>query len=592
MNKTHSEEYINNNQNQLDFTFQNLKYSIKTREGTKEIIKGIDGIFPNSQVTAILGSSGAGKTTLLNIITKRITKLSSNELEGQVLVNGQPYTSESFSSFANYVMQDDILTETMTVRECITFAANMKVRGGQKKRNDLVNDMIKQLKLEKCQNTQIGGQFVKGISGGERKRTSIGFELVCDPQSIFLDEPTSGLDSFNAYILIDMLRKFAHEKKRTVVFTIHQPSSEIWNMFDRIMLLVNGKFIYQGSGGNQIQKYFSGQGFECPIFSNPADYYMSLMSQDKQINVINTPLYFKNYDEIIKDSVQYQINFSNKQEIIPNQKFIPIYMQFYYIVVRTIQIQIRSPILFKAKLGQVTILAVFLGLIYYQLPNGENDPYNIVDARNKNGFLFFLATGAFMESMNAATLSFPTERQVFLREENSKLYKIFPYFFGKLLVDLVSDFIIPIIFCCIVYWMVGLRNNLEAFLFFNLIMIILQFTGIAAGYFEGCLFKDPNLAYGVAQLITLPLFPFSGFYKNSGDLASWISWVQYISPFNYAYQAFVRNEYEQTYFIPNPIEAENIQFTKWEAVGYLCLMFLGYLILAFFFLKRSLKTLQ
>ncbi|KAL4474973.1 hypothetical protein ABPG74_001669 [Tetrahymena malaccensis] len=591
MNKTHSEEYINN-QNQLDFTFQNLKYSIKSRNGTQEIIKGVDGIFPNSQVSAIMGSSGAGKTTLLNIITKRITKLSSNELEGQVLVNGQAYTSESFSRFANYVMQDDILTESMTVRECLTFAANMKVKGGKDKRNDLVNDIIKQLKLEKCQNTQIGGQFIKGISGGERKRTSIGFELVCDPQSIFLDEPTSGLDSFNAYILIDMLRKFAHEKKRTVVFTIHQPSSEIWNMFDRIMLMVNGKFIYQGPGGNQIQSYFSQQGFECPIFSNPADYYMSLMSQDKQINALNAPIYFKNYDEILKESVQNQINLSNKQEFILTQKFIPVYMQFYYIVMRTILIQLRSPIMFKAKLGQVVSLAVFLGLIYYQLPNGESDPYNAIDARNKNGFLFFLATGAFMESMNAATLSIPIERQVFLREENSKLYKIFPYFFGKLFVDLVADLIIPIIFCCIVYWMVGLRDNLEAFLFFNLVMIILQFTGIAAGYFEGCLFKDPNLAFGVAQLITLPLFPFSGFYKNSGDLASWISWVQYISPFNYAYQAFVRNEYEQTYFIPNPIDSENIQFSKWEATGYLCLMFLGYLILAFFFLKRSLKTLQ
>ncbi|KAL4512210.1 hypothetical protein ABPG72_005212 [Tetrahymena utriculariae] len=589
MNKTHSEEYINN-QNQLDFTFQNLKYSIKTRKGTKDIIKGIDGIFPNSQVSAILGSSGAGKTTLLNIITKRIAN--DNELEGQVLVNGQPYTSESFSTFANYVMQDDILTETMTVRECLAFAANMKVRGDKDKRNFLVSDIIKQLKLEKCQNTQIGGQFVKGISGGERKRTSIGFELVCDPQSIFLDEPTSGLDSFNAYFLIGMLRKFAHEKKRTVVFTIHQPSSEIWNMFDRIMLMVNGKFIYQGPGGNQIQNYFSQQGFYCPVFSNPADYYMSIMNQDKQINVISTTIYFKNYDEIIQGNIQNQINHSNKQDLILTQKFIPLYMQFYYIVMRTILIQLRSPILFKAKLGQVISLAVFLGLIYYQLPNGENDPYNVVDARNKNGFLFFLATGAFMESMNAATLSIPTERQVFLREENSKLYKIFPYFFGKLFVDLVSDFIIPIIFCCIVYWMVGLRDNLEAFLFFNLVMIILQFTGIAAGYFEGCLFKDPNLAFGVAQLITLPLFPFSGFYKNSGDLASWISWVQYISPFNYAYQAFVRNEYEVTHFIPNPIESENIQFTKWKAVGYLCLMFFGYLILAFFFLRRSLKTLQ
>ncbi|EAR86538.2 ABC-2 family transporter protein (macronuclear) [Tetrahymena thermophila SB210] len=591
MNKTHSEEYINNS-NLLDFTFKNLKYSIQTSKGTQEIIKGVDGIFPNSQVTAILGSSGAGKTTLLNILSKRIANSKKSQLEGEVLVNGKPYTADTFSTFANYVMQDDLLTETMTVRECLQFAVNLKNKGAKTNKNEIVNDVITQLKLEKCQNTQIGGQFVKGISGGERKRTSIGFELICDPQSLFLDEPTSGLDSFTAYILMDRLRNFAHKKNRTVVLTIHQPSADIWSMLDRIILMVDGKFIYQGEGGNSIQNYFSKQGFKCPVLTNPADYYMSIMDQEKKINQINCPIYYKNYDKLIKENVLSEIKFSSQVEFNPSTSQVPTYMQFYYIVKRTILIQTRSPILFKAKLGQVISLAIFLGLIYYQLPNGQDDPYNVVDVRNKNGFLFFLSTGAFLESMNAACLSIPIERQVFLREENSKLYKIFPYYFAKLFVDLIADFIIPIIFCAIAYWMIGLRNDISAFLFFVLVMIVLQFTGIAAGYFEGCLFKDPNLAFGVAQLIAMPFFPFSGYYKNSGDLASWISWVQYLSPFNYAYQAFVRNEYEETYFIPNPIQSENIEFTKWEAVGYLALMFLGYLILGFYFLYRSKKNLQ
>lgn len=86
--------------------------------------------------------------------------------------------------------------------------------------------------------------LLEGISGGERKRTSIGYELVSDPNCIFLDEPTSGLDSFTAFSIIDLLRKFAHDSNKTVVFTIHQPSSDIWNMFDKIMLMVDGKFIY------------------------------------------------------------------------------------------------------------------------------------------------------------------------------------------------------------------------------------------------------------------------------------------------------------------------------------------------------------
>lgn len=95
------------------------------------------------------------------------------------------------------------------------------------------------MRLERARNTFIGGEFVKGISGGERKRVSIGFELICEPQVVMLDEPTSGLDSFTAFLLILSLKKYS-EKGNTVVFTIHQPSSDIWNMFDRIILMVKG----------------------------------------------------------------------------------------------------------------------------------------------------------------------------------------------------------------------------------------------------------------------------------------------------------------------------------------------------------------
>ncbi|KAL4474977.1 hypothetical protein ABPG74_001673 [Tetrahymena malaccensis] len=610
MSKVISQESINSS-SLLDFTFSNLKYSVKSSKGVKEIIKGVDGICPNSQITAILGSSGAGKTSLLNILTKRIQNTSKQILEGKVQVNGNEYTADQFSNFANYVMQNDILMETMTVRECLEFAACLKVKGPQQKRDEVVNEVIKLLMLEKCQNTLIGGHFVKGISGGERKRTSIGYELVCDPQAIFLDEPTSGLDSFTAYIVINRLRKFAHDKNRTVVLTIHQPSSDIWQMLDRIMLMVNGRFIYQGPGNSEISNYFNNLGFICPHLCNPADYYMSIMHQENEQNVRNAPIYFQNYDSLVLKRVEDEIENSNKLPVRFNVSYSSIFLQFYYIVKRTVQIQLRSPILFKAKLAQVLSLSVFLGLIYLQLPgkkyffkiiyfnllilnqiDGKNDPYNINDVRNKNGFLFFLASGAFMEAMNPCALTIPLERQVFLREENSKLYKIIPYFFGKLFVDLVSDFIIPIIFSSIVYWMVGLRESFEAFLFFTLVLIMLQFNGIAAGYFEGCLFKDPDTAFAVAQLVTVPFLPFSGYYKNSADLASWISWFQYLSPYTYAYQAFVRNEYEQTHFIPNPIDSENIEFHKWEAVGYLALMFLGFITLALFFLYRSKKTLQ
>lgn len=117
---------------------------------------------------------------------------------------------------------------------------------------------------------------MKGVTKGEKKRTSIAFELMSDPDVIFLDEPTSGLDSFTAYNVVDVLQEYAQRANKTIICTIHQPSSEIFMKFDRLILLVDGKFIYQGPRSDVIE-YFSSFGFQCPKLSNPADYFMSIM---------------------------------------------------------------------------------------------------------------------------------------------------------------------------------------------------------------------------------------------------------------------------------------------------------------------------
>lgn len=108
------------------------------------------------------------------------------------------------------------------------------------------------MKLEKCMDVLVGGQSIKGISGGEKKRTSIAFELISDPQVIILDEPTSGLDSLTSFIIVDYLRKLAHDRNRTVLMTIHQPGTDIYELFDRLFLMVEGKMVYQGAADKAV----------------------------------------------------------------------------------------------------------------------------------------------------------------------------------------------------------------------------------------------------------------------------------------------------------------------------------------------------
>lgn len=169
----------------LDIVFKDLRYSVmvpsetsscfKTELVEKQIIKGVTGICKHGEMTAILGASGAGKTSLLNLLAMRISKSDKVRLEGDILANGRPYNAEKFGEFGNYVMQNDILAQTLTVRECLRFAADLRVNKSEEDKVAAINKLLRDLKLERCADTLVGGPLVKGISGGEKKRTSIAF---------------------------------------------------------------------------------------------------------------------------------------------------------------------------------------------------------------------------------------------------------------------------------------------------------------------------------------------------------------------------------------------------------------------------------
>lgn len=173
-----------------------------------------------------------------------------------------------------FVAQDDSLQVTSTPREAIYFSAKLRLPRSTPDRQleKLTTRMIDELGLRDCADTIVGGELIKGISGGERKRTSVGVELVTKPALVFLDEPTSGLDSFSAVQLCQVLKKVANAGS-SVLFTIHQPSSEIFNSFDHLILMNRGRVMYQGAV-SLVPEYFAARGHPNPPNYNPADFIM------------------------------------------------------------------------------------------------------------------------------------------------------------------------------------------------------------------------------------------------------------------------------------------------------------------------------
>lgn len=192
-----------------------------------------------------MGPSGSGKTSLLNVISQRSNLSKGSFTEGSVSVNDRTLDVGDFGKMGAFVQQDDVLVQNMTPRELLTFSARMKTNLDEAFIQERVDRILVRLSLTGCQDTMVGGFLRKGLSGGERKRTSIGYELITEPSLMILDEPTSGLDSNTSTRIIQLLRTEAY-RGMTIVATIHQPSAEIFLMFDRVIFLSDGYTIYNG----------------------------------------------------------------------------------------------------------------------------------------------------------------------------------------------------------------------------------------------------------------------------------------------------------------------------------------------------------
>ena len=192
----------------IKISFTNVRYSVTVKATSEEvrggapsnrkleILKGCTGYCLPSHVTFIMGASGAGKTSLLNLLSDRIARKPGDSLTGDVTFNDMHNLDGSlFAKYASYVMQDDVVFAYFTVKEALTFAARLKLNISEEEQDCRVQQLIEDLGLEDCKDTQVGSVMKKLISGGERKRTAIGVELITDPKVILLDEPTSGLDS-------------------------------------------------------------------------------------------------------------------------------------------------------------------------------------------------------------------------------------------------------------------------------------------------------------------------------------------------------------------------------------------------------------
>lgn len=262
----------------LPLWFRQIGYAVQVPKrqdkeaSTKQILNSVSGVCKAGRVLAIMGPSGAGKTSLLDILAGRKPQSMGQLCLGHKVGCGP----EDIRRQAAYVQQDDAIMASQTVREALHMAALLTLPRelSRAEKVQKAEEVLRTFSLEGCADTIVGDPVgtIKGISGGERKRCAVAMSVMREPRIIYLDEPTSGLDSHKAYMLVKIIKQLAFMSNATVVCTIHQPSSDIFALFDDLMLLLSGRVVFNGPAEEAVP-HFAEAGYSCPQYANPADFF-------------------------------------------------------------------------------------------------------------------------------------------------------------------------------------------------------------------------------------------------------------------------------------------------------------------------------
>ncbi|CAF0924139.1 unnamed protein product [Adineta steineri] len=524
--------------------FQRLKSSKNFVPQRKVLLHNISGAITGG-LWAVMGASGSGKSTLLNTLACRLDV--NTIVEGEMRLNGAPYDNAELKRIAGYVMQDNLLNGYLTVEETLMYTAKLRLPRifTDKQRKERVEDVMTDLNLVPVRKATIGTTMKQGISGSERKRLCVSMELLNRPQLLFLDEPTTGLDSVTALDLLHTLHKLAHgksqEKAVTIVCSIHQPQSKIFDLFDSLVLLKAGNIIYQGPR-NQAMEVYHAAGFPCPLYTNPADHLLDVITPLK-IGTIHVTLEQEAATEeaIIRCQPPVDIDLNmgvdKRRTQMANLPLNPTWLtQTRILLCRNLREQSRKLRILMISLIQTIIMAVLIGIAFLNIGNTQT---SIV--RREPVIFFCIINQGFFGALTVIN-SFPVERTLTLRERASGTYFVSAYFTAKILADTLVQLPIPIVFSCIVYFPVGLQFTAAKFFIFTLFMLLCSIAATSLALMISAICKTTNMSVTVLPMAFEVSRLFGGFLLAPSRVPVYFSWLDALSYIKYSFVGASLNE--------------------------------------------------
>lgn len=509
--------------------------------------------------------------------------------------------------------QDDVLFTHLTVKETLTYAALLRLPRTmtRQQKKERAMDIIYELGLERCQDTMIGGSFVRGVSGGERKRVCIGNEILINPSLLFLDEPTSGLDSTTALRIVQLLHDIAEDGK-TVITTIHQPSSRLFHKFDKLILLGKGSLLYFGKA-SEAMPYFQSIGCTPLIAMNPAEFLLDLANGntndvsvpselDDKVHMENHTLENNNskndyrpsaqdVHEYLVDAYETRVAFKEKKKLLAplpisddlkatitssKREWGTSWCQQYSILFCRGIKERRHDYLSWMRITQVIATSIILGLLWW-----HSDPSTLKGLEDQAGLLFFIAVFWGFFPVFTAIFTFPQERAMLNKERAVDMYKLSAYFLARTTSDLPLDLFLPVVFMVIVYFMAGLKATATHFFLSILTVFLSIIAAQGLGLAIGATLLDIKKATTLASVTVMTFMLAGGFFVKR--VPPFISWLRYLS-FNYhTYRLLLKVQYDP---VPDILTTTKHIDNGATEVAALVAMIIGYRVLAYLSLRR------
>ncbi|XP_061385923.1 protein white-like [Danaus plexippus] len=497
------------------------------------ILNNVSVRIKSGEFVAVIGPSGAGKTTFLVSLAGKCNLPNT----GTVTVCGSNVKDLS-QGVVEVLPQFDVFMDSLSVKEHLIFMIEMKLGSTKKFKNkNVLKTLLHELNLEPLENSS-----VSSLSGGERRLLSLGTSLISSPQILICDEPTTGLDSYNASLVIGVLKKLSLYGK-TVICSVHQPSSDLFREFNSVALMSEGKMLFHGTR-NEIKSLFERLNLKCPVNYNPSEFYIKVVCTDS----------FKNISELMLDRTEndayYEGNgttpmISAHVEICQRNWFVQVYLLLW-----------RSSLTLKKGIKEyivqilitTVISSMILGTCYIGISGTTQQ--GVQDLR---GFLWLVCSEVSFSVSYCALYAFQNDLTLIKREAG--IYKVSAFYVSRLLSTLPRCIIWPVLYVVLATLAVELPNHFLTATKFVLVLIVTAVASSAYGLSMGALFTSSGMMADVMPCVDLPLFLMSGAFLRISSLPHWLYPLKYISHFYYGMDALSNIYWRQIDTIECPLNS-------------------------------------